>query len=75
MKNRRKARELALQILYQIETRATSTEEALGVILSRYRFKPEVRQFTKKLVLGSNHYFLPFNSLIKKYAKNWKSGH
>lgn len=71
MKNRRKARELALQILYQIETRKTSTEEALEVIFSRYRFKPEVREFAETLVRGSHHFILPLNSLIKKYAKNW----
>ena len=71
MKNRRKARELALQILYQIETRKTSTEEALEVTFSRYRFKPEVREFAQTLVQGSHHFILPLNSLIKKYAKNW----
>lgn len=71
MKNRRKARELALQILYQIETRKTSTEEALDVIFSRYRFKPKVREFAETLVRGSHHFILPLNSLIKKYAKNW----
>lgn len=71
MKNRRKARELALQVLYQIEMRKTSAEEALEVILSRYRFKPEVREFAETLVRGSHHFILPLNSLIKKYAKNW----
>lgn len=71
MKNRRKARELALQIFYQIETRRTSTEEALEVIFSCYRFKAEVREFAETLVRGSHHFILPLNSLIKKYAKNW----
>ena len=71
MKNRRKARELALQILYQIDTRKTSTEEALEVIFSRYRFKPEIREFAETLVRGSHHFILPVNSLIKTYAKNW----
>ncbi len=71
MKNRRKSREVALQILYQIETRETSTEEALDVIFHRYRFKPEVKSFAEMLVRGSHHFILPVNSLIKKYAKNW----
>ena len=71
MKNRRKAREVALQILYQIETRNTSTKEALDVIFLRYRFKPEVRRFAEMLVQGTDHFILPLNSLIKKYAKNW----
>jgi len=71
MKNRRRARELALQILYQIELRKISTEEALEIIFSRYHFKPEVREFTEKLVRGTYRFLLPFNFLIKKYAKNW----
>ena len=71
MTNRRKAREIALQILYQIETRKTSTEEALEVIFSRYRFKREVKEFAETLVRGSHQFILPFNSLIKTYAKNW----
>ena len=49
MKNRRKARELALQVLYQIEMRKASAEEALEVIFSRYRFKQEVREFVETL--------------------------
>lgn len=71
MKNRRKARELALQILYQLELKKTSVEETLKVIFSRYRFKPEVREFAEKLVWGTSHFLLPFDSLIKKYAQNW----
>ena len=70
MKKRRKARELALQILYQIELKKTSVQETLKVIFSCYRFRPEVREFAEKLVLGTSHFLLPFNSLIKKYAQN-----
>ena len=71
MKNRRKARELALQILYQLELKKTSVEETLKVIFSCYRFRPEVREFAEKLVWGTSHFLLPFNSLITKYAQNW----
>ena len=71
MKNRRKARELALQILYQMDIRRLSSEEALKIIFSRYRFKPEVKNFSENLVRGVYSSLHLINELIKKYAKNW----
>ena len=71
MKNRRKARELTLQILYQMDTRETPVEEALNITFSRYRFRPEVREFAESLIRGTSQLLLPIDFLIKKYAKNW----
>ena len=71
MRDRRKARELALQVLYQMDIRETSAEETLGVIFSRYRFKPGVKKFSERLVRGTAQFILPIDSLIEKYAKNW----
>jgi len=71
MRNRRKARELALQVLYQMDVREISAEKALRLIFSRYRFKPTVRKFSEMLVRGVYQYLLPINFLIEEYAKNW----
>jgi tRNA nucleotidyltransferase (CCA-adding enzyme) len=71
MKNRRKARELTLQILYQMDIRGTPVEEALKVAFSRYRFRPEVKEFAERLIRGTSQLFLLIDFLIKKYAKNW----
>jgi len=71
MKNRRKARELTLQILYQMDIRGTPVEEALNVAFSRYRFRPEVKEFAERLIRGTSQLLLPIDFLIKKYAKNW----
>ena len=71
MKNRRKAREIALQTLYEADIRGVSSQKILEITLSRYRFKPEVKEFTEKLVLGTSQYLSPIDFLIKKYAKNW----
>ncbi len=71
MKNRRKARELTLQILYQMDVRKVSAGEVLKVVLSRYHFKPEVEKFSRKLIQGTC-YFLPWiDNIVKRYAKNW----
>jgi tRNA nucleotidyltransferase (CCA-adding enzyme) len=71
MKNRRKARELTLQILYEMDIRETPVEEALNIAFSRYRFRPEVKEFAERLIRGTSQLFLPIDFLIKKYAKNW----
>jgi len=71
MRDRRKARELALQVLYQMDVREIPAEKALGIILSRYRFRPGVRKFSEILVRGVSRYFFPINSLIEDYARNW----
>ncbi len=71
MKNRRKARELTLQILYQVDIRGTPVEAALNVAFSRYRFRPEVKEFAERLIRGTSQLLLLIDFLIKKYAKNW----
>ncbi len=71
MKNRRKARELTLQILYQMDIKETPVEEALNITFSRYRFRPEVKEFAERLIRGTSQLLLPIDFLIKKYAKNW----
>ncbi|MCD6472671.1 transcription antitermination factor NusB [Candidatus Aerophobetes bacterium] len=71
MKNRRRAREIALQILYEVDIRKISAEKVLDITFSRYRFKPEIKRFTQKLILGTYQFLSPIDALIKKYAKNW----
>lgn len=71
MKNRRKARELALQILYQADIRKIPPLEAAKAILSCYHFKKEIEFFCKELISGTQHLLFWIDSLIKSYAKNW----
>jgi len=71
MKNRRKARELALQVLYQMDIRKVSAEEVLEIVFSRYRFKLGIKKFSERLIRGTAQFILLIDSLIEKYAKNW----
>jgi len=71
MKNRRKARELTLQVLYQADVKDVPPTEALQIILSQYHFKPDIESFCKKLVVGTQEFFPAIDNLIKWYAKNW----
>jgi len=71
MKNRRRAREIALQTLYEADIRGVPSQKVLESIFSRYRFKAEVKEFTEKSVLGTSQYLSSIDFLIKKYAENW----
>ena len=71
MKNRRRAREIALQTLYEADIRGVPSQKVLESIFSRYRFKAEVKKFTEKSVLGTSQYLSSIDFLIKKYAENW----
>ncbi|MBE0478998.1 transcription antitermination factor NusB [Candidatus Aerophobetes bacterium] len=71
MKNRRKARELSLQILYQADIRKIPPSEALQTILSHYRFRDDVESFCEELVAGTEKFLPWIDNLIKWYAKNW----
>lgn len=71
MRNRRKARELTLQVLYQADVRDISPTEALRIVLSRYHFRSKVESFSRKLVEGTEEFLPCIDWLIKRYAKNW----
>lgn len=71
MKNRRKARELTLQILYQADIRRVPVEDVSENLFRRYLFKSEVEQFCRRLTQGTSQYSSSLDLLIKKYARNW----
>ncbi|MGH7361812.1 MAG: transcription antitermination factor NusB [Candidatus Methylomirabilales bacterium] len=72
MGKRRKARELALQFLYQHDLRgeadpASCTEEFWG----RHPVDPEVRAFAETLVRGTTLHRQKIDELIAQYALHW----
>ncbi len=74
MRKRTKARQLALQILYQIDI----THDNSSVSLENFwRSQPQeidstVQQFTSELVKGIQNYYQIIDEKISKYAKNWE---
>lgn len=69
---RRKAREYALQLLFQLDIRK---EKPSATILKRFwrdsEPDAEIRSFAEELVKGVYKHSDKINSLIKKCAKNW----
>lgn len=75
MGKRRKARELALQLLYQLDLwDETDPSPHLSEFWSRHPVDPEVRAFTEALVRGTKLHQPKIDELIIQYAEHWDLG-
>lgn len=69
---RRKARELTLQVLFQVDVGGIQLED---VIENSWRIKsvsPDVRDFAMRMSEGVKENLSNIDKLIKKYTKNWE---
>lgn len=70
---RRKARELALTILYQSEIRE---KEFRSLLQDMWQLHPEIttdiKQFTELIVLGVDKHFAVIDEVLSNVAINWK---
>ena len=69
---RRKAREYALQILYQIDIRK---EKPSAIVLKRFwaeqKVNEEVRLFAEEIAKGTYKHLAKINTLIRQCAQHW----
>jgi N utilization substance protein B len=71
MGTRRKSRELALQVLFQMDVGEIALEDAVKNFWKIEKVLPEIRDFTLKLSGGVAENIVQIDELIKKYTKNW----
>jgi N utilization substance protein B len=73
MGRRRKARELALQLLYQLDVQGEEhPERHLDEFWLRHPVDPEAREFAEALVRGTKAHEAEIDGLIERYAENWE---
>ena len=73
MGKRRKARELALQCLYQLDVQnEADPNRQLPDFWRRHPVDPEVRSFAEQLVRGTKLHQGRIDELIQQYALNWE---
>jgi len=73
MGKRRKARELALQLLYQLDLQGeASPEPHLEEFWSRHPVDAEARSFAEALVRGTKLHQQKIDAMISHYAENWE---
>jgi N utilization substance protein B len=69
---RRKAREYALQILFQLDIRKDKpTATILKRFWAEHDVDDEVQAFTEEIIKGTYKHLAPINEKIHACAKNW----
>jgi N utilization substance protein B len=72
MGKRRRARELALFLLYQLEFHPDDAAEATKVFWEDHPTSPEIKVFAENLVRGTLEHREVIDRLIASYAQHWR---
>jgi transcription antitermination factor NusB len=72
MGRRRKARELAIQVLFHLEFSSDDPEEAFDLICANFDSRKSVEHFSRELALGVCEKREVLDSLIRQSSKNWR---
>jgi transcription antitermination protein NusB len=72
MGKRRRAREAALSILYQLEFHPGKLEAVFHAFWADHPLPPEVRVFAEDLVAGTVAHREEIDALIARYAEHWR---
>jgi len=72
MGKRRKARELALQALYQVDFYGGENRPGLELFWEEQKAGPEIRNFAQQLVEGALRRQSEIDRLIEKHSEHWK---
>ena len=68
---RRRAREIALQVLYQLDIGQGDPREVLGVYFENFRPSEKAREFCHRLIEGVWQHREEIDRLIEENAENW----
>lgn len=71
MGQRRKAREVALQVLYQIDVLKIDAKEAIQLFWSNFEALEEAREFSSTLIEGTWSHREEIDRLINSCSENW----
>ncbi len=71
MGKRRKSRELAIQLLYQLEMSSSDVSQAMELFWGNNNHPEDVREFTNLLVTGTMEHKARIDKIIIKTAQNW----
>ena len=72
MRKRRKSRECALQVLFQLNITKQEAIKALSQFQEHFSSDGEADEFLKRLVLGVLDHRQELDRLIEQYSENWR---
>ncbi len=74
MGRRRRARELTLQILFQMDSGQENLKETLKTFWFLHRHPREIKQFANRLVKGTQENLKVIDEKIARHAEHWEIG-
>ncbi len=74
MGRRRKAREVALQVLYEIDFLKIAPEEAVRLYWENFEAPKNVQKFSSRLIEGTIEHQKEIDKLISSCSENWTIG-
>jgi N utilization substance protein B len=69
---RRKARELALQMLFQHDMSGNATDMIIDTFEELQKSKPNTREFATKIFRGTVEHMPSIDEMIQNQAENWR---
>ncbi len=69
---RRKARELALQMLYQFDMSGNPPDQIIDTFEELAKSKPNTREFATKIFLGTIDHMPEIDKMLTEQADNWR---
>ena len=69
---RRKARELALQMLFQHDMSGNAPDTIIGTFEELQKSKPNTREFAVKIFRGTVEHLPELDDMIQRQADNWR---
>ncbi|MCK9274663.1 MAG: transcription antitermination factor NusB [Syntrophales bacterium] len=71
MGHRRKAREIALQVLYQIDVAETDAKEAIELYWKNFDAPDNAREFSTELIMGTIEHLAAIDEAIGTCSEHW----
>jgi N utilization substance protein B len=69
---RRKAREIALQILYQMEVNPGDPAKALAHVWGNVAASPAIKEFVRRIVTGVGEHREVIDKLVAEHSEHWR---
>ncbi|MGD8434429.1 MAG: transcription antitermination factor NusB [Syntrophobacterales bacterium] len=72
MSSRRRSREMAIQVLYQVDMAHIDIGEALRLFCEHFKAPDSIRDFAVELANGVHQYREEIDTLISRFSEHWR---
>ena len=72
MSSRRRSREMAIQVLYQVDMAQSDLAEALRLFCEHFKAPESIRDFAFELARGAYEHREEVDTLIKRFSEHWR---